>query len=75
MKELTNLVFPKGKSSSPNAFSQSDYLIPSLEVNQFYESAITTQEFTIIVERRIKEAIKQSTKKIDIEDVQMICWK
>ena len=69
MKELTNLVYPKGKNL-PNSS-----LIPPLEVNQFYENAITAKEFTIKVEGRINEAMKQSIKKIDVEDIQMICWK
>ena len=77
MKELTNLVYPKGKTLPlTHSLTQSDFLlIPPLEVNQFYENAITTQEFTIKLETRINEAMKLSIKKIDIDDIQMICWK
>lgn len=72
-------MYPKGKNSAldlTQSLSQSSFLlIPSLEVNQFYENAITTQEFTIKVETRINGAMKLNLKKIDIDDIQMICWK
>ena len=73
MKELTTLVYPKGKGSS--AIQSNILLIPPLEVDQFYENAITTQEFAMKVEARISEAIKQSIKKIDVEDIHKMCWK
>lgn len=76
VQELTNLVYPKGKHSNSRDLPQLDsQLIPTLEVNQFYESAITTQEFAIKLEKGINDVIKQSVKTIDIEDIQMICWK
>ena len=75
IKELTSLLYPKGRHSGSLSHPVNSSLIPSLEVNQFYENAITTQEFAVKLEKRINEAIKQSIKKIDIEEIQMICWK
>jgi len=44
-------------------------------VNQFYENAIAAEEFAIMMERRIKDAMDQASKTVDIEKLQMICWK
>ena len=44
-------------------------------MNQFYENAIAAEEFAIMMERRIKDAMDHTSKNVDIEKLQMICWK
>jgi len=76
--DITELIrHPKRKNAEAGSFRSPEHtpLIPPIEVNQFYENAIAAEEFTIMVERRIKDAMDQSSKKVDIEKLQMICWK
>ena len=66
-RDLSGLV----KSKSTKKGGLEDILMPTLEVHRFYEGAISMEDFTMLIEKRILET---SGENVDVESLQRLCW-
>lgn len=59
------------KSKSTKKSGLDDILIPPLEVHRFYEGAISVEDFTMLIEKRVLE---MSGADLDVESLLRLCW-
>ena len=61
----------KGKKRSPTVTIPEDPLVSTLEVNQFFEGALSVNDFSLLIERRL---LDESNGELNLDAVHRACW-
>ena len=61
----------KGKKRSAQSVITEDPLVTSLEVNQFYEGALSVNDFSLLIETRLI----QESSDFDSDALHRVCWR
>lgn len=62
----------KGKRKSTQSMIPEDPLVNTLEVNQFYEGALSVNDFSLLIEKRLVEESNQGD--FDVDALHRVCW-
>ena len=71
------IVKPSSAKSSGSGFRQLQPvpIVPPRSLKRFVDKAISTIEFARVIELSLKEAADEKSKKLDLNSIQMVCWK